>query len=146
MQTTRPIRFVLLLCAVAAGTLTGCGLLQPHTDPTRLYVLTTRSSSFPVRATGEAKPLNVGLKPVEIAAYLKGKSMVVRKGSNEVHFADFDRWAEPLDQGISRVIRETLLSARSVVHPTRPFSQLHQTHPPAALTKIMVLHQGVGVE
>ncbi len=40
--------------------------------------------------------------------------MVVRTGTNEIHFADFDRWAEPLDQGISRVIKETLSSARNV--------------------------------
>ena len=40
--------------------------------------------------------------------------MVVRTGTNQIHFADFDRWAEPLDQGISRVMKETLSSARNV--------------------------------
>ena len=40
--------------------------------------------------------------------------MVVRTGTNEIHFADYDRWAEPLDQGISRVMKETLSSARNV--------------------------------
>lgn len=54
------------------------------------------------------------MKPVELAAYLRSKAMVVRTGTNEIHFADFDRWAEPLDQGISRVMKETLSSARNV--------------------------------
>ncbi len=40
--------------------------------------------------------------------YLRTKSMVVRKGANELQFADFDRWAEPLDQGILRVMKEAL--------------------------------------
>jgi uncharacterized lipoprotein YmbA len=56
----------------------------------------------------------VGLKPVELPAYLRSKAMVVRTSTNELHFADFDRWAEPLDQGISRVMKETLSSARNI--------------------------------
>jgi uncharacterized lipoprotein YmbA len=40
--------------------------------------------------------------------------MVVRTGTNEIHFADFDRWAEPLGQGIGRVVKATLSSARNV--------------------------------
>ncbi len=47
-------------------------------------------------------------------AYLRSKSLVVRTGTNEIHFADFDRWGEPLDQGISRVIKETLSVAPNV--------------------------------
>jgi uncharacterized lipoprotein YmbA len=56
----------------------------------------------------------VGLKPVELPAYLRSKAMVVRTGTNEIHFADFDRWAEPLDQGIGRVMKEILSSARNI--------------------------------
>jgi uncharacterized lipoprotein YmbA len=40
--------------------------------------------------------------------------MMVRTGTNEIHFAEFDRWAEPLDQGIGRVMKEVLSSALNV--------------------------------
>jgi uncharacterized lipoprotein YmbA len=44
--------------------------------------------------------------------------MVVRTGTNEIHFADFDRWAEPLGQGISRVLKEAISSAPNVEEVT----------------------------
>ena len=106
--------FVLLLCAFASWALSGCGLLQPHADPTRFYVLTVPSAPPERPADGEFKRWKVGLRPVEVPAYLRSKAMVIRTGTNEIHFADFDRWAEPLDQGISRVMKETLTAARNV--------------------------------
>ena len=108
--------FVLLLCAFASGALSGCALLQPHADPTRFYVLTVQSARPERAAESEFKRWKVGLRPVEVPAYLRSKAMVVRTGTNEVHFADFDCWAEPLDQGISRVMKETRSSARNVEH------------------------------
>ena len=106
--------FVLLLCAVAFFALSGCALLQPQSDPTRFYVLTVQSGPPAQASEGEFKRWKVGLKPVELPVYLRSKAMVVRTGTNEIHFADFDCWAEPLDQGISRVMKETLSSARNV--------------------------------
>ena len=124
MQLTRPIKspvfkiqrfiFVLLLGALAAFALDGCALLRPHADPTRFYVLTAPSAPPKPAAEGEFKRWRVGLLLVEVPTYLRTKFMVVRTGTNEIHFADFDRWAEPLDQGISRVLKETLGSARNV--------------------------------
>jgi uncharacterized lipoprotein YmbA len=124
MQLARPIhssiirihRFTLLLLlgALAAFMLDGCALLRPHADPTRFYVLTVPSAPSTPAADGEFKRWRVGLRPVEVPSYLRTKFMVVRTGTNEIHFADFDRWAEPLDQGISRVMKETLGSARNV--------------------------------
>lgn len=106
--------FVLLLCAFAFCALSGCALLPPHADPTRFYALTVKSAPPEQAAEGGFKRWKVGLKPVEVPAYLRGKAMVVRTGANEIHFADFERWAEPLDQGISRVMKEALSSARNV--------------------------------
>ena len=106
--------FVLLLGVLAAFALDGCALLRPHADPTRFYVLTVPSAPSTPAADGEFKRWRIGLRPVEVPSYLRTKFMVVRTGTNEIHFADFDRWAEPLDQGISRVMKETLGSARNV--------------------------------
>jgi len=108
----RPI--LLLLGIIAAAFLGGCGLLRPHDDPTRFYVLTVPPAATERSEVGELKQLRIGLKPVEMPAYLRSKSMVVRTGTNEIHFAEFDRWAEPLEQGISRVMKENLSSAPNV--------------------------------
>ena len=108
----RPI--ALLVGALTVASLGGCALLQPHPDPTRFYVLTVPHSSTERTAAGDFKRLRIGLKTVEVPAYLRGSSMVVRTGTNEIHFAEFDRWAEPLDQGISRVVKESLSSAHNV--------------------------------
>ncbi len=101
-------------CALASAVLGGCALLRPHADPTRFYVLTV--PRFPPErvAEGGFKRWRVGLRPIELPPYLQNKALVVRAGANEIRFADFDRWAEPLDQGIGRVIKEALLSAVNV--------------------------------
>jgi len=106
--------FVLLLCALTSAVLSGCSFLQPHADPTRFYVLTGPGASSELAGAGECKRWRVGLRPVEVPGYLQGKAMVVRSGVNEIQFADFDRWAEPLDQGISRVMKEMLSSMATV--------------------------------
>ena len=116
VQTSKfPCRRIhLLLGVVAAAFLAGCSFLRPHDDPTRFYVLTVPPALTARFPDGEFKKLRIGLKPVELPAYLRSKSLVVRTGTNEIHFAEFDRWAEPLDQGIGRVMKETLGSARNV--------------------------------
>jgi hypothetical protein len=106
--------FALLAGVIAACALSSCAFLQPPADPTRFYVLTLPSASSPSAADGEFARWKIGLRSVELPAYLQTKLMVVRTGTNEIHFAEFDRWAEPLDAGIGRVIKEKLISADNV--------------------------------
>ena len=110
--------FHLLLGVIASALLGGCSLLRPHDDPTRFYVLTVPPAATEHLVPGEFKRLKIGLKPVEVPAYLRSKCMVVRTGTNEIHFAEFDRWAEPLDLGIGRVMRQNLSTARNVAGVT----------------------------
>ena len=112
----RPIHLLLGLLAVAF--LAGCSFLRPQDDPTRFYVLTVLPAATEHLATGESSQLKIGLKAVEMPAYLRSRSMVVRTGTNEIHFAEFDRWAEPLDQGISRVMKENLIASDKVASVT----------------------------
>jgi uncharacterized protein len=51
----------------------------------------------------------VALRPVEVAGYLRDRSLVLRRGENEIERREFAIWAEPLEQGIARVLREELL-------------------------------------
>ena len=110
--------FALLLVVIAAGALSSCAFLQPHADPTKFYLLTTPDASSQPATNNKLASYKLGLRSIEMPAYLQSKLMVVRTGTNEIHFAEFDRWAEPLDAGISRVMKETLSSASNVASVT----------------------------
>lgn len=52
--------------------------------------------------------LSIGIGPVKIPDYLNRNPIVSRTTGSGVILAQFDRWAEPLDSGISRVMAEDL--------------------------------------
>lgn len=118
MKTTRATalrRLAAGLLAGAAGLLVGgCSLLpQAQVDPTRFYILTSTPPATPVpAATGQA-PV-VYLRPVELASYIKAKPIIVRRGNNEIEFREYARWGEPLELGVSRVLREDLVGRGAV--------------------------------
>lgn len=116
---------------VAAGLLSGLCLIlvagcsipmpQAQSDPTKYYVLSVIAPSAAPAETAKAPA--VRLRPVELPSYLRGESLVVRRGSNQIEFREFARWGEPLEQGIARVLREELLARRaaaSVAAGVRP--------------------------
>ncbi len=91
---------------------TGCSLLPaPQPDNTRYYVLEGGATV----ATPTDHPVRLGLRNVEIPAYLKSKSMVVRSGNNEIRYVDNVRWAEPLEAGITRSLRERLSGRAQII-------------------------------
>jgi uncharacterized lipoprotein YmbA len=101
---------VLLLAAAA-----GCSLPQAQPDLTRYYVLTAAAPATAANAA-PAEPVGprVYLRAVTVPEYLRGKIMVVRLGQNEVRYVDDARWAEPLEPGLARVLREDLTARRTV--------------------------------
>jgi uncharacterized lipoprotein YmbA len=121
MIPTRPIRTPSRwrlaggpLAWAAAFLLAGCNLLPPPTsDPTRYFVLTG-----PALAAGSSDAgigsLRLGLKAVQVPEYLRGRAMVLRDGANELVLQDYARWAEPLQQGLTRVLKAELLADHSV--------------------------------
>jgi uncharacterized lipoprotein YmbA len=106
--------------AVAAfGAAAGCG----NSEPSRYYILTPMASSHTAQAAISDDPeLTVGIDPIELPQYLDRAQIVTRTTRNELDFAEFDRWAEPLGDNFGRVLLEdlsTLLSAhRILVVPT----------------------------
>lgn len=81
-----------------------CSLFpKPAPDPTRHYVLTGPSSATLNSGLKQGR-LKVGLRSVQIAPYLDAKSMIVRRGDNEIDYRDYARWAEPLATGINRML------------------------------------------
>jgi uncharacterized protein len=98
----------------AAACLAACSVFpKPQTDPTRYYVLTGPSLAT-VAATMPAGTLRVGLQTVRAAPYLDGKSMIVRRGDNEIDYRDFARWAEPLSTSVGRMLGAQLLASGQV--------------------------------
>ncbi|HVU35421.1 MAG TPA: PqiC family protein [Opitutaceae bacterium] len=95
---------VVLLTALAACSLP---LPQAQSDPTKYFVLSTATTE--ASAPTAAAPV-IRLRPVDLASYLRGRPMVVRRGENEIEFRDFARWGEPLEQGIARVLQQELLA------------------------------------
>lgn len=90
-----------------------CSLPEARPDLTRYYVLTSvMPKSEPATATGE-RP-GVFVRAVTAPEYLRGKIMQVRVSENELRFVDEARWAEPIEAGLLRVLRENLEQAATV--------------------------------
>ncbi len=104
MNTTSPgilLRVVLGGWVVVGALLTGCGLpkIEPaRPDTTRYYVL-AGTTGLQFEGTG------VHVKPVRVPAYLQSRLLAVRLADQEVHYAEAAQWAEPLDAGITQLLR-----------------------------------------
>jgi len=83
-----------------------CSLPQAQPDTTRFYLLTAAAAK--TEAGAVAQPVRVALRPVVAPEFLRGKLIAVRAGDNEERFIDEARWAEPLEAGLTRVLRENL--------------------------------------
>lgn len=92
------IQLIGALClALSLGAINGCG----STKPSRFYALTSVPEALTSRpADGPA----IGVGPVRVAEYLDRSHIVRDKGSNELELDDFNRWIEPLDGNITRVL------------------------------------------
>jgi len=122
--------------ALLATTLfaSACSVLQPHADPTRYFVLT--AADPPTPATPIAAP--IALDQVKLPEYLARDEMVTRKASNQIDIQDYNRWGEPLKDGLVRTLRHDLegqLGAERVVTP--PFEP-HSA--PSLLVDLEVRH------
>ncbi len=97
----------LLLAAVLA--IAGCsGSLGGPSAPTRYYVLSATAGPTPVGPGPARSGPIVAVTPVDLAEYLDTPGIVTRSGANEVIRADFDQWAGPLADEVSRVVGENL--------------------------------------
>ena len=102
---------VSVLLSAAGLLIAGCNVVPPpQADTTRYFVL-TGSGPAPGPAAGS---LRLGLRNVELAAYLNTRDMVLRSGSNELVLQEYARWAEPLDAAIARILRTELAAAPAV--------------------------------
>jgi len=97
-----------LIAAVAVVLLSACS----STPDSEYYLLTALASG---ESNNESPSVGVG--PIEIPQYLNRNSLVYHRAGNQVDVASFERWAEPLTDGLSRVISlnlSALLNTQSV--------------------------------
>ncbi len=84
-----------LAAVILLAVLAGCG----STPNSKHYIL--RARQLPPQADST---LSVGVGPIEVPEYLQRNSLVFSSGDNRVNLAHTQRWAEPLEDGIARVI------------------------------------------
>ena len=82
-------------------TIAGCGT----TPQSSYYLLSSPVSELP----SGAEPA-IGIGPIAMPEYLNRNSMVFLRGGNELEIASFERWAEPLGDGVQRVLAMNLAS------------------------------------
>jgi uncharacterized lipoprotein YmbA len=110
-------RYLMLMLVLL---LAGCADIGRGTrEPTRSWLLLPVEA--PLAAQAEGPSLGVG--PVEVAPYLDRMAIVRRGDGQRLDLAAFDQWAEPLPDGIQRVLVENLARLAPVgevrFHPWR---------------------------
>jgi uncharacterized lipoprotein YmbA len=91
----------LIVAVIMPIALLGCGT----TPASKYYLLSAEASSFP-----EGASPSLGVGPIEIPEYLNRNALIYSREGNRLHIANFERWAEPLDSSIGRVVRLNLAS------------------------------------
>jgi uncharacterized protein len=102
-----------LLGLIVCLSLTGCAV----SDPTQFYTLTqagappverTATASTAESGVGQTTNVSIGVGPVMIPAYLDRRQIVIRTGADQVELSAFHRWAEPLEDGMARILAEEI--------------------------------------
>lgn len=91
-----------LLPLALMAILAACAATPP--EPLRLYQLgATTQAASPARMAD-----SLGIGPLKWPDYLNRRQLLVRQDAFRIDALDNDRWAEPLDTGFERVLRENL--------------------------------------
>lgn len=97
----------------------GLGLLfqvgcAGRSEKSSFYILSPMAEAPSVeKNVSGSSNFSIGIAPVTLPKYLKKPQIVTRKGSNELHLAEFDRWAGKIEEDIGRVIARNLTNLLS---------------------------------
>lgn len=95
----RPLAALATLGVAALAT--GCG----STPPSRFYTLSGTATP-----TATASNVSVVVGPVSVPATVDRPQIVLTTGANQVALDEFNRWASPLQNNISRVVAANLVA------------------------------------
>jgi uncharacterized lipoprotein YmbA len=113
-----------LFVLTCVGLLLSCGcqvVPDAKPDPTRFFVLSNPPA--PDFNSTNLGGITLGMHEIRLPVYLgDSRAMAVRSPGNRITYRDFERWAEPLDEGIKRLLRNALTISPSVARVmTLPF-------------------------
>ncbi len=99
----RAVHLTVILAALILAflTLSGC---TGKSAPTRFYLMTSADPITPVVYNREDNRITVGINRVEVPPYLDRPQIVTRTGSNRLNLSEFDKWAEPLEESVYRLV------------------------------------------
>jgi uncharacterized lipoprotein YmbA len=92
----------LLTISVISLLLASCGT----TPPNSYYLLSANSAG----QTPSKQSPSLGIGPIEIPEYLNRNGLVYNREGNRLHIANYERWAEPMGNGVERVMGLNLAS------------------------------------
>lgn len=78
------------------------------TSPSQYYVLSPIKDTSMVAFPDVSKVQVIGVGPITFPKYLNRSQLIRFSSNNEVVVEEFNRWAEPLDQNLTRVLRTNL--------------------------------------
>jgi uncharacterized lipoprotein YmbA len=96
----RPLA-VFAIVSAAAALLAGCG----SSPPARFYTLSATATPATSQST-----LFVAVGPITVPSVVDRPEWVVSAGPNELKLDEFNRWASPLQDNLSRAIAENLVA------------------------------------
>ena len=96
-------RIALAALTFALGLAAGCST----PPPSRFYTLAATATAT---ATPSPSTLVIAVGPVSVPSIVDRPEFVVSTGPNEVRLDDFNRWAAPVQDGLSRAISENLVA------------------------------------
>ncbi|MGA2401304.1 MAG: PqiC family protein [Syntrophobacteraceae bacterium] len=95
----------LLAIFIVLMVLGGCA----GSKPANYYILRSLQNPGPeVGGAGTENDPAIGVGPVKISQYLDRPEMASRTTQNGLQFAEFDKWAEPLEKNVTRVLADNL--------------------------------------
>ena len=97
---------VVLILGFLAMLLSGCA----STPSTRFFLLSSISGPEKMRSLEGERCYALAIGPVKVSEYLNQPEIVTRINQNEVRVDEFAKWAEPLENNVSRVLADNLRS------------------------------------
>ena len=122
---------LLLVLAVVVPIAGGC---FGSTPPSRFYVLSSEGRPLPGDAGPKGEAQAVFLSRVELPEYLRQNEIVVRADGHQLVVAEQERWGEPLDKGVPRVLSRNL----AALLPDHALSAYPWERPPAPYSDVAV--------
>lgn len=98
------------LAALFVMSIAGCTAFSPQPDSSRFFTLSPLSQGEETgnKSTGQAPRLSVGIGPVSVPGYLDRQEIVTRVAQHQLRLSEHDRWAEPLDENLARVVSQNV--------------------------------------